>query len=82
MPSTPSSHHFVEEGANAVGIGAVEKSGIGGDAEAALDGFADAFDGLIVTAFAADGKIVMIALTVTWTEKVRYLLGLKRSSFP
>ena len=36
----------------------------GSDAEAALDGFLDSFNSDVLSAFAADGKIVMLALTV------------------
>ncbi len=50
--------------AHAVGIGAVEEGGVGGDAEAALDGLFDAFDGDVVAAFAADGEVVVLALAV------------------
>ena len=57
-------HHFVEECADAIGVGAVEERGIGGDAETALEGFLDARDGEIVAAFTADGEIVMLALAV------------------
>ncbi len=34
------------------------------DAEAALDGLLDAFDGDVVAAFAADGEVVVLALAV------------------
>ena len=47
-----------------IGIGAVEECGVGGDAEAALDGFLDAFDGDVVSALAADGEVVVLALAV------------------
>ncbi len=57
-------HHFVEEGADALRIGAVEERGVGGDAEAALDGLANAVDGDVVAALAADREIVMLALAV------------------
>ena len=57
-------HHLVEECADVVGIGAVEEGGVGGDAEAALDGLFDAFDGDVVSAFAADGEVVVLALAV------------------
>ena len=57
-------HDFVKEGADAVGVGAVKEGGVGGDAEAALDGLLDAFDGDVVSAFAADGEVVVLALAV------------------
>ena len=58
-------HHLVEESAHAVGIGAVEERGVGGDAEAAaapLPASPSMRD--VVSAFAADGEIVMLALAV------------------
>src|ERR1035441_5590303 len=48
------SHHFVEEGAHAVGVSAVEEGGVGGDAEAAPDGLLDALNGDVVAALAAN----------------------------
>ena len=39
-------HHLVEEGAHALGIGAVEQSGVGGDAETAAQRFFNSFDAL------------------------------------
>ena len=64
MPSTPIVHHFIEEAAHAVGIGAVEERRVGGHAEAALHGLLDAFNRDVVSAFAADGEIVVLALAV------------------
>ncbi len=60
MPSTPIAMTSSKKRADVVGIGAVEEGGVGGDAEAALDGFLDAFDGDVVAAFAADGEVVVV----------------------
>ncbi len=57
-------HDFIEELADVVGIGAIEEGGVGGDAETALHRFFDAFDGDVVTALAADGEVVMIAVAI------------------
>ena len=57
-------HHFIEEGADAVGVGAIEERGVGGDAEAAFDGFLNAVGGDVVGAFAADGEVVVVFLAV------------------
>ena len=46
-------HHLVKEAAHAIRVGAIEQSGIGGDAEATGDGGFDALDSNVVTAFAA-----------------------------
>ena len=74
-------HHLVEKEADAGGVGPLEKGGVGGDAEAALDGLADGLDGDLVGAIAADGSIVLGFEPSMWTLKVRNLVGLKRSSF-
>src|SRR5215831_20242830 len=57
-------HHFVEEGANTVRIGAVKQRRVGSDSETALDRLTNAFDGLIVAAFATNREVVMLALPV------------------
>ena len=81
MPSTPSCHHFVEEIADALRVGAVEKRGVGGDAEAALYGFADAFDGEFVAAFLADGEIVVLVLPIHVHRKAEVFAGLEEMEF-
>ena len=75
MPFDAEVHHLVEEGADALGVGAVEEGGVGGDAEAALDGFADAFDGDVVAAFAADGEVVVLLLAVHVDAEGEVLAG-------
>ena len=45
-------------------VGAVEQRGVGGDAEAAAQGFFDRIDGNVVAAFAADGEVVLFALAI------------------
>jgi hypothetical protein len=57
-------HNLIKEAADTVGVSAVKEGGVGGDAEAALDGFLDAVDGDVPAAFAADGEVVVIALSV------------------
>ena len=57
-------HNFIEERANTVRIGSIEEGGVGGDAETALDRFLDAFDCDVVSAFAANGKVVVLALAI------------------
>ena len=69
MPSTPSSIISSKNSRTLLGIGAVEQSRVGRHAEAALQRFADSFNRLVVSAFAADGKIVMLAQTVHVTLK-------------
>ena len=68
-------HHFVEELADALRIRAVEQSSVGGDAEAALERQANAFDGFVVGAFAADRKIVVLALAVHVHGERKILTG-------
>ena len=70
-------HHFVEEGADGFWIGAVEERGVGGDAEAALQGFFDGVDGDVVSAFAADGEVVLFALAVHVDAEGQVLAGLE-----
>ena len=57
-------HHIVEKMANALRVGAVEERGVGGYAEATLQGQLDRFDGFVVSAFAANGEIVFFALAI------------------
>ena len=70
-------HHFVEEGADGFRVGAVEQRGVGGDAEAAVEGFFDAVDGDVVSAFAADGEVVLFALAVEVNGEGQILAGLE-----
>ena len=62
-------HHLVEERAHAVRIGAVKQRSIGGDAEATLQRFANAFDCQFVSTFAANGKVVVFFLAVQMDGK-------------
>ena len=57
-------HHLVEEGADGLGVGAVEQRRVGRDPEAAFHRFADSFDGDVVAALAADGEVVVLFLAV------------------
>ena len=57
-------HHFVEECAHALRVGAVKERRVRGHAKAALQRFPNSFDGQVVAALAAHGKIVMLALAV------------------
>src|SRR5215467_14058220 len=57
-------HDLVKEAADAVRVGSIEKRGVRGDAEPALDRLADSFDRKVVTAFAAYGKIMVFALAI------------------
>jgi len=41
-----------------------KEGGVRGDAEAALDGLLDAFDGDVPTAFTANGEVVVVALAI------------------
>ena len=76
-------HHFVEEGPDALGIHAIEQRAVGGDAEAGLDGLANRFDGDLIPAFAADRKIVMIALAIQMNREREVLARLEQvEAFP
>ena len=68
-------HHFVEEAADAVGIGAIEEGGVGGDAEATGDGGFDGANGDIVTAFTADREIVVLAFAIDVHGKAEVFAG-------
>ena len=74
-------HHFVEECAHAVGIGAIEKRGVRGYAEAASQRFFDAVDRLVISAFEANGKIVVLALAVHVNGKGQILARLEEMDF-
>ena len=64
MPSRPKFHHVVEEGAHGFRIGSVEERRISRDAEAAAEGFFDRIDGNVVSALAANRKVMLFALAV------------------
>src|SRR5690349_24516672 len=70
-------HHFVEEGAHALGIGAVEERRVGGHAEAALECFLDSIERQIVSAFAADREVVVLFLPIHVNGKRQVLAGLE-----
>src|SRR5215469_4455612 len=57
-------HDFVKEAADAVRIRAVEEGRVRRHAEAAPDRFLDALDRYVVSAFAADAEVVVLALAV------------------
>ena len=64
MPSTPRSIISSKNARTLIGIGAVEQRGVGGNTESAAEGFAHAVEGDVVSAFAADGEVVLLALAV------------------
>src|SRR6202043_3105710 len=70
-------HHVVKESAHALGIGSVKQRGVGGDAETALQGFADGVYGDLVTAFAAHGKVMVLFLPVQVHAEGEVLGGLE-----
>src|ERR1700677_1923950 len=72
-------HHLVKESAHAVRIGAIEERGIRRNTEAALDRLAYSLYRLVVTALAANGKIVVLALTIEMDGESQVLTGLKES---
>ncbi len=74
-------HQVVEVGANGVGIGSVEKRGVGGDAKAGGDGCFDSIERDIVSAFAADGEVVVLALAVEVDGEREILAGLEEVKF-
>ncbi len=57
-------HQLVEESADRVRVGSIEERGVGGDAEARGDCGLDAVERDVVSAFAADGEVVVLALAV------------------
>ena len=70
-------HHVVKEGAHALGIGPVKKRGVGGDPEAALQGFADGLHRDLVSALAAYGEVVVLLLSVQVHAEGQVLGGLE-----
>ena len=73
IPSTPMPMTSSKKSRTLSRIGAVKERGVGGDAEAALHGFLDAFDGYVVSAFAANGDVVRLALSVEMHGKRQVL---------
>lgn len=71
-------HHLVEEGAHAVGIGAVKQRRVGCDAETALQRFFDSRNRQVVATFAANRKIVVFALAVHVNGKGQILARLEK----
>src|SRR5437588_1935214 len=74
-------HHLVEEGADGFGIGSVKKSRVRGHAETAAESFFDGVDGDVVSAFTADGEVVLFALAVEVDRKSQVLTGLEEMDF-
>ena len=71
-------HHLVKMFAHAVRIGAVEERRVRGNAEAAPQRFFHAFNGLIVSTFAADREIVVLTLAVHVDGKRQVLARLEQ----
>src|ERR1019366_5669740 len=57
-------HNFIKESAHAIGVGSIKEGGIGGDAEAALDGLFDALDSDVVSTLAAHREIMVLTISV------------------
>ena len=74
-------HHFVEEGAHRLRIGAIEQRGVGGDAETALEGFFDASHGEVISTFAAHGEIMFFAAAVEVYAEGEIFAGLEEINF-
>src|SRR6185437_11679314 len=70
-------HHVVKELSDALRVGALKKSGIRGDAEAASKRHANSFDGLVVRTLAANRKVVMLALAIHMNRERKILTGRK-----
>ena len=73
-------HHLVEEAAHRGGVGTLEERGVGGDAEAHLDRQADALDGLLEGALAADGEVMVLFLAVHVDAEAEVLARLEPAS--
>src|SRR5579862_3294420 len=71
-------HHVVEKGAYAFGIGPVKQRSVGGDPEAAAQGFSNGVDRNVITAFAADREVVVLFLPVQVDAEGQVLGGLKK----
>ena len=71
-------HHFVEKSADALGVGAVEQCRVCGDAEALLNRFANALDGQLIAALAANREIVVFFLPVHVHRERQILAGLEK----
>src|SRR5712692_1096979 len=74
-------HHLVKEYAHALGVGTVKKRGISSDAEAVRQRFLDALDGLVVPAFQANRKIVVLSLTIHVDGEGQVLARFKQMDF-
>ncbi len=57
-------HHFGEECADRLTVGAIENRGVGSDAEAAPDRLTDGIEGNLVAAFLTDGKVVVLLFAI------------------
>src|SRR5215471_10254499 len=74
-------HHFVKEGANTVGIGAVKQRRIRGNPESALQSLFDSLKRQIVSAFTADRKIVVLTLAIHVHGESQILAGTEQINF-
>ncbi len=71
-------HHFVEEPADTLRIGAVEQSCVRCDSEALFYCFSDSLDSQLVATLTANGKIVMLFLPVHVHGEGQVLAGLEK----
>ena len=63
---------------HAVGIGAIEQSRVGSDAETTADRLFDSFCRDLVSTLAADGEVVVLALSIDVHRKREVLAGLEQ----
>src|SRR5271166_5455379 len=70
-------HQLVKESADRVRVCSIEESGVGGDAEASGYRSLDALERDVVSAFAADGEVVVLALAVEVDGERQIFAGLK-----
>src|ERR1700733_1123710 len=72
-------HYLVKESTHAVRIGAIEERGIRRNTEATLDRLAYSLHRLVVTALAANGKVVVLALAIEMDGEGKVLAGFEEA---
>ncbi len=74
-------HDFIEEFRDFFRLGTVEECGVGGDSEAALDGFFDGINRDVVGAIAAHGHVVLLLRAIEVDGEGEVFAGLEEIEF-
>src|SRR6185312_14101104 len=74
-------HHLVKKRTHALGISSVEQSGVRGYAKATAHGFFNSLTRLVISAFLANGEVMVLALSIHVDGERQILAGLEQINF-